>query len=59
MGLAVLPSKIAAVTASLHLICPRRISILQVDRFIIAVKFDCGRALLLGSETGILGPAER
>src|ERR1017187_10285344 len=51
-------SKRAAVTAPLTQVCPSLISVLQVHGLIVAIEFQRGRTLFLGTETGILGAAE-
>src|SRR5574340_102861 len=43
-------SKTAAITPPSGLICPRCISVLQVDRFVIRVELQGRGALLLGAE---------
>src|ERR1039457_942602 len=50
--------KMAAVTAPLTQVCPSLISVLQVHGFIVAVEFQRGRTLFLGTEAGILSAAE-
>src|ERR1017187_8622622 len=51
-------SKRAAVTAPLTRVCPSLISVFEVDGFVVAVEFERGRTLFLGTEAGILGAAE-
>src|ERR1039457_7590463 len=51
-------SKRAAVTAPLTRVCPSLISVLEVDGFVVAIEFERGRTLFLGTEAGILGAAE-
>src|SRR5580765_4532242 len=51
-------SKMAAVGAPLTRTCPSFISVFEVDGFIVAVEFHCGRTLLLRTEAGILGAVE-
>src|ERR1035438_5845099 len=51
-------SKRAAVTAPLTRVCPSLISVFEVDGFVVAIEFERGRALFLGTEAGVLGAAE-
>src|ERR1035438_1104869 len=51
-------SKRAAVTAPLTRVCPSLISVFEVDGFVVAIEFQRGRTLFLGTKAGILGAAE-
>src|ERR1035437_3969811 len=51
-------SKRAAVTAPLTRVCPSLILIFKIDGFVVAIEFERGRTLFLGTEAGILGAAE-
>src|ERR1039458_9737149 len=51
-------SKRAAVTAPLTRACPSLISVFEIDGLVVAIEFQRGRTLFLGTEAGILGAAE-
>src|ERR1035438_10186323 len=51
-------SKRAAVTAPLTRVCPSLISVFEVDGLIVAIEFQRGLTLFLGTEAGILRSAE-
>src|ERR1035438_2471590 len=51
-------SKRAAQTAPLTRVCPSLISVFEVDGFVVAIEFQRGRTLFLGSKAGILGAAK-
>src|SRR5450759_4794 len=51
-------SKRAAVTAPSTRICPSFISVFKVDGLVVAIEFERGRTLFLGTEAGILRAAE-
>src|SRR2546423_990976 len=52
-------SKIAAVITPVWLICPSFILVFEVNGLVVAVEFHGRGPLFLGSETRILGAAER
>src|ERR1019366_4018707 len=51
-------SKRAAVTTPLTRVCPSFISVFEIDGFVVAIEFERGRTLFLGTEAGILRAAE-
>src|SRR5450759_1933596 len=51
-------SKRAAVTTPLTRVCPSFISVFEIDGFVVAIEFERGRTLFLGTEAGILSATE-